>query len=151
MTAASQQRLQAELVELEGRLAQEGERVREIAADTTWHGSNEVIPSLTREMSDLTRRIGAIKLALDHAVIYDPSAVPLDAVAIGTRVCVSEDTQPEEYTIVGHMETDPARGRISTDSPLGRALVGHRVGDTVEVQTPDGSYALRIEAINHAL
>src|SRR5262249_20785222 len=51
MTTATQQRLQAELAELEQRLTQEGERVREIAADTTWHGSNEVIPSLTREMS----------------------------------------------------------------------------------------------------
>jgi transcription elongation factor GreA len=150
MTLATQQRLQAELAELEQRLAQEGERVREIAADTTWHGSNEVIPSLTREMNDLTRRIGAIKLALGHAVIYDPSAVPLDAVAIGTRVRVSEDTQPEEYTIVGHMETDPAHGCISTDSPLGRALIGHRVGDTVQVQTPDGGYALQIEDISHA-
>lgn len=151
MTAATQQRLQAELAELEQRLAQEGERVREIAADTTWHGSNEVIPSLTREMSELTRRIGAIKLALDRAFIYDPSAVPLESVALGTRVRVSEDDVPEEYTIVGRMETDPSQGRISADSPLGRALIGHRVGDTVEVQTPDGGYALRIEAISRAL
>lgn len=147
MTVATQQRLQAELVALEERLEIEGERVREIAADTTWHGSNEIIPTLTREMSDLTRQIAAIKAALKHATVYDPAAAPTETVGIGTRVVVSEDGDRDAYTIVGHTETAPSLGRISPDSPVGRALLGHRVGDVVPVQTPDGGYTLRIEEI----
>lgn len=147
MTLATQQRLQDELEELEERLAQEGERVREIAADTTWHGSNEVIPSLTQEMTALTRRIAAIKTALAHAAIYDPAEAPAETVEVGTRVYVSEDGEHEEFTIVGPAETAPAQGRISLESPVGHALLGHRVGDVVQVQTPGGGYTLVIEAI----
>jgi len=147
MTTATQQRLHAELEELEERLAREGERVREIAADTTWHGSNEVIPSLTQEMTALTRRIAAIKAALAHAVIYDPSGVPVEMVGVGTRVRVSEDGEREEFTIVGHTEAAPGQGRISYESPVGSALMGHRVGDVVHVQTPGGAYSLLIEEI----
>lgn len=151
MTAATSERLLAELAELEERLSREGERVREIAADTTWHGSNEVIPSLTQEMTALTRRIGAIKSALDHAVIYDPALMPADAVALGTRVRVSEDGQPEEYTIVGPAESAPAQGRISFESPVGHALLGHHVGERVEVLTPGGGATLLIEEITPAI
>lgn len=149
MTAETERRLQAELAELEERLAREGERVREIAADTTWHGSNEVIPSLTQEMTALTRRIGAIKAALERAAIYDPARVPVETVGIGTRVSVVEDDggERDEFTIVGATETDPAHGRISADSPVGHALYGHRTGDVVTVQIPDGAYTLRIEKI----
>ena len=150
MTAATQQRLRAELATLEKRLAAEGERVRELAADTTWHGSNEVIPSVTRDMAALTHRIAALKAALAHAVIYDPHSVPTDAVGVGTRVVVSEEGAREEFIIVGPTETAPAEGRISPDSPVGRTLLGHRVGDVVPVQTPGGSYVLRIEEIGPA-
>lgn len=150
MTEATRVRLHAELAELEERLAEQGERVREIAADTTWHGSNEVIPSLTREMTDLTRRIAGIRSALERAAIYDPAAVPVETAGLGTRVRVSEDGEREEYTLVGHAETAPALGHISLDSPVGRALLGHHVGDTVQVQTPGGGYALLIEEIEPA-
>lgn len=150
MMAAMEQRLQAELAALEQRLAQEGERVREIAADTTWHGSNEVIPSLTQEMTSLTRRIVAIKSTLARAAIYDPAEVPIEAVGIGTRVVVSADGAREEFSIVGSAETDPAHGRISPQSPVGRALLGHHAGDVVPVETPGGGYTLRIEQIGRA-
>ena len=148
MTVEKQQRLREELAALEERLAHEGERVREIAADTTWHGSNEVIPSLTQEMTALTRQIAGIKAALAHAVIYDPHAASSETVGMGTHVIVSEDGAREEFIIVGHTETAPAQGRISPDSPVGRALLGHRAGDTVHVQTPDGGYTLRIEEVS---
>jgi transcription elongation factor GreA len=147
MTLATQQRLQAELATLEERLEAEGERVREIAADTTWHGSNEIIPTLTREMSDLTRRIATLKAALEHAAVYDPALVSTETVGLGTRVVVSEDGTRDTYTIVGHTETAPSQGRISPDSPVGHALLGHHVGDVVQVQTPDGGYTLCVEEI----
>lgn len=62
-----------------------------------------------------------------------------DVVTLGSKVTVMEkDGQPEEFNIVGPAESSPDRGRISNESPLGRALLGHRAGDWVAVQTPDG-------------
>ncbi|MEA2670898.1 MAG: transcription elongation factor GreA [Chloroflexota bacterium] len=63
----------------------------------------------------------------------------------GSRVRVRDaDGEEEEYTIVRKGEADPAQGRISTDSPVGRALLGRRGGDEVTVQTPGGVRALTI-------
>lgn len=148
MTVATRERLTAELAALEERLAREGERVREIAADTTWHGSNEVIPSLTQEMTALARQIAAIRVALACAMLYDPAAVATETVGVGTRVRVSEDGASEEYAIVGHAEAAPTQGRISMESPVARALCGHRVGDVVQVSTPGGAFSLRVEEIS---
>lgn len=68
-----------------------------------------------------------------------------DAVGIGTRVTVREDGgPPEEFYIVGPAESDPVAGRISHESPLGRALMGHRPGDVVAVKTPDGISKFKI-------
>ncbi len=61
------------------------------------------------------------------------------AVCLGSRVKVVErGSAPEVYHIVGSAEADPGQGRISDESPLGRSLMGRRVGDTVVVKTPDG-------------
>jgi len=57
---------------------------------------------------------------------------------IGSRVIVQVGTDKEEYELVGAAESDPPKGKISIESPLGRALYGHKAGDTVEVQTPAG-------------
>jgi transcription elongation factor GreA len=69
-------------------------------------------------------------------------------VGIGSRVTVAEeDGEPETYHIVGSVEADPKRGRVSNQSPLGKALLGHRVGDEVIVNIPDGVLRFRITAI----
>jgi transcription elongation GreA/GreB family factor len=63
----------------------------------------------------------------------------------GSRVRVRDaDGEEEEYTLVRTGEGDPAQGRISTESPVGRALLGRRPGDKVEVQTPGGMRVLTI-------
>ena len=70
-------------------------------------------------------------------------------VHLGSRVSVEEvgDGAVEVYRIVGSAEADPAAGRISNASPVGRALIGRRVGETVSVMTPRGSVAYRIVAV----
>ena len=71
-----------------------------------------------------------------------------DTVALGIKVTVVEAGQdPETYQIVGAAEADPTRGRISNESPLGRALMGHRAGEIVEVQAPAGVLAFEISSV----
>lgn len=73
-----------------------------------------------------------------------------DVVTIGARVTLLEEGSDEEetYTVVGAAEANPSEGRISNESPMGRALIGHRVGDRVTVNAPDGKFVVTIKAIN---
>ena len=69
-------------------------------------------------------------------------------VGMGSTVRFAEDGEDEErYRIVGPAEADPKAGRVSYESALGKALIGHRVGDEVEIKTPSGGYSVRITAI----
>jgi transcription elongation factor GreA len=69
-------------------------------------------------------------------------------IGMGSTVRFSEDGQDEEtYRIVGPAEADPKAGRVSYESALGKAMIGHRVGDEVEIKTPNSAYSVRIVAI----
>jgi len=71
-----------------------------------------------------------------------------DAVDLGSTVTIVEEGgEPETYTLVGPAEVNPREGKISHESPMGRALMGRRVGDTAHVKTPAGDYAVKITAI----
>jgi transcription elongation factor GreA len=99
------------------------------------------------EQAFVEGRILTLEEILKNVVIIEEGG-PTDRVSIGSRVTmVEEDGEPETYHIVGSVEADPKRGRISNESPLGRALLGHRVGDEVIVNVPDGVLCFRITAI----
>ena len=89
---------------------------------------------------------------IENAVVVDESKIDKDTVGFGTRVTIidldDEDGEEEEYTIVGTSESDPVNGRLSNESPVGAALVGSHVGDTVVAQTPGGNRRLRIVSID---
>jgi transcription elongation factor GreA len=72
-----------------------------------------------------------------------------DRISLGSRVTVSEDgyDEQETYQIVGRAEADPLAGRISNESPLGRALMGHCRGEQIQVSTPDGVNTFTILAV----
>jgi transcription elongation factor GreA len=92
----------------------------------------------------LEGRIQDIEYLLRNAVIIDgnPST---DVVGIGNRITIQEEGFPAEtYHIVGAKEADPRRGKISNESPIGRAVADHGVGDLIEVETPGGARRLRI-------
>jgi transcription elongation factor GreA len=101
-----------------------------------------------RQQAFLEGRILTLRGMLDNAVIIESNG-PSDTVVLGSRVTVVEDGfEPESYVIVGSAESNPADGRISNESPLGRALMGHRVGARVTFDTPGGPVEvelLRIE------
>ena len=67
---------------------------------------------------------------------------------LGTAVTVSIDGKQETYEIVGATESDPAAGKISSESPMGAALLGHKVGDAVKVKTPLGELSYTIKKIS---
>ena len=91
-----------------------------------------------RQQAFLEGRIMTIEAMLKNAVIIESNG-PSDTVVLGSRVTVVEEgSEPETYTIVGSAEANPGDGRISNESPLGKALMGHRIGDTVAFETPGG-------------
>jgi transcription elongation factor GreA len=100
------------------------------------------------EQAFLEGRIQHIEEMLRNAVMIQEDG-PTDVVALGSRVTVIEEGagEPETFHIVGPAEADPVNGKVSNESPLGRSLLGHGVGDTVTVEAPGGEIAFRITAI----
>lgn len=90
--------------------------------------------------------ITRLKAIIDNAVVVSESEINTDNVSVGTTVkYLNVNTGKEaEYGIVGADEADPLKGLISNESPIGMALLGHKVGDTVEVEIPRGFITLRI-------
>ncbi len=91
-------------------------------------------------------RIRELKVKIHNAQIIDDSQIPGSQVALGRKVVVKENGYDDEesYTIVGSTETDPNNGRISNESPIGKALLGRTAGDVVRVQAPAGEIEFEI-------
>lgn len=93
------------------------------------------------EQGKLYSRIAEYKNLLENAEIVDNTAAS-DTISIGSRVRVldMEANEEEDYQIVGSQEANPSGGRISDESPIGRALMNHRTGDIVTVEAPGGNF-----------
>ena len=87
------------------------------------------------EQMRLEERIDAVSEQLKYAVVVDTDAVDPDEVSIGKFVTVTEvgDDEPETYEIVGSSQSDPFNGKVSNESPIGKALLGHKKGETVKI------------------
>jgi len=91
-------------------------------------------------------RLNQLKKRLSEIAMVDFSKIPHDRVGLGSKVTVLDTKREEEiaYNLVTSEEADAANGKISTTSPIGRALLGKEVGDVVRVQSPGGSKELEI-------
>ena len=91
-------------------------------------------------------RLGQLQKRLSEFSMIDLTKIPRDRVGLGSRVVVLDLTKDEQivYHIVTSEEADAANGRISTGSPIGRALLGKEVGDTVKLQVPGGAREMEI-------
>ena len=99
------------------------------------------------EQGMMEARIKELEAIIKNHVLIQPQTQK-GVVAMGSTVRFSEDGAEEEsYRIVGPAEADPKAGRVSFESALGKALIGHRVGDEVEIKTEHGAYSVRITAI----
>ncbi len=94
-------------------------------------------------------QIAEIENTLLNAVIIKKSNIDVSKVSVGTKVKLYDEEFDEEveYNIVGSDESDPKRGFISNESPVGGALIGHKVGDNVVVHTPNGDVRYKILSI----
>lgn len=96
------------------------------------------------EQAFVEGRIQELEMLLANARVIEENEKS-EVVQVGSKVTIQEGDNPEEsYTIVGPAEASPREGLISNESPLGRALMDHRTGDTVRVDAPGGSFTVRI-------
>ena len=100
------------------------------------------------EQAFVEGRIQELEILLATARVIEDNKKKNDAVQVGSTVTIQEVGYEEEtYTIVGAAEANPRDGKISNESPIGKAILNHRPGDEVQVETPDGSYKIRIVKI----
>lgn len=97
------------------------------------------------EQAFMEGRIKELEVLLAMARVIDEVPPAAETVSVGTTVSIQEEgLDPENYTIVGAAEANPASGRISNESPLGKALLNHKVGDKVQVDAPAGTFVVTI-------
>ena len=103
------------------------------------------------EQGKLYSKIAELKVLIENAEIVDNMDIdaPKDTVTLGSVVKVLDEDFEETYEIVGSQEANPRMGRISDDSPVGRALHGHRAGDVVTVMAPAGAIELKIISVEN--
>lgn len=99
-----------------------------------------------REQSFVESRIQELESVIHNATVVRHDLQPSGTVGVGSKVvAVTSDGDEEHFAVVGHMEANPLEGKISNESPVGRALMGRKVGDKVQIKVPDGviTYTLR--------
>jgi transcription elongation factor GreA len=145
LTASTAAKIKVELVQLEGpeRTAL-AERLRsaismgDLSENADYHKAKE-------DQAFLEGRIQELKTLLRNAIVVEESSGPHEVVEIGARVTFQEDNEePDTYLIVGAKEANPREGKISNESPIGRALMGGRIGEVAVAQTPAGELRLKI-------
>lgn len=146
LTPEGRQKLEEELHYLETeKRAEIGERIK-VAREFGDISENSEYDDAKNEQAILEARIVTIEATLKNAVIIDESGISNEHVHVGSKVKLENITlgREVEYKIVGSNESKPSEGRISDESPVGMALLGHAVGDVVEVETPGGVFGFKI-------
>lgn len=145
LTADGAVKLETELADLKGpqreaiaKRLHDAIQMGDLSENADYHKAKE-------DQAFLEGRIQELDYITRNAVIVEEKAGPKSVVMVGTHVTVQEDDfDPEVFYMVGAKEADPRAGKISNESPFGNALMGHRVGDTVQAETPGGKTKLKI-------
>jgi transcription elongation factor GreA len=145
LTAEGAARLKAELEQLKGPARQEiATRLRhaisqgDLSENADYHKAKE-------DQAFLEGRIQELEYLMKNAIVVEKNSARYETVEIGARVTIQEeDYPPDTYDMVGAKEADPRNGKISNESPIGRALMGRREGETITAITPSGAIYLKI-------
>ncbi len=144
LTPEGADRLREELEYLKGTAREELARRLRAAIEQGDLSENADYTAAKEEQGFLEGRIQELERVLSNVIIIEKDHKAHE-VYVGAHVTIQEDDFPEEtYHLVGPKEADPRNGKISHESPIGQALMGHRVGDTVTAQTPGGQIHLKI-------
>jgi len=145
LTAEGAAKIKAELEQLKGPARNElAKRLRhaisqgDLSENADYHKAKE-------DQAFLEGRIQELEYLLKNAIVVEKASTRYESVDVGARVTIQEeDYPPDTYDIVGAKEADPRNGKISNESPIGRALMGRREGDVIEANTPSGMIYLKI-------
>ena len=147
VSAEGLKRIQTELDELKSVERQKvAERIH-AAMEFGDFTENSELEQAKNDQAFLEGRILTLEQMVKKAVVIDEKTHH-DKVEIGSHVMVEADGTPEQYVIVGSAEAAPAEGRISDESPVGKALMGHRAGETVRLVVPAGAVEMKILAVS---
>ena len=147
LTQTGYEKLKATITELETVKRREvAERIKaarefgDISENSEYDDAKNEQAMLEKQISDLEEKLRGAR------------DIPKDVVSIGSKVKVKyvDDGETDEYEIVGSAEADPANNRLSNESPVGQAVLGHKKGEVVEVAAPSGSIKLQIVSIKAA-
>ena len=149
LTAEGAAKLAAELKDLKGsareaiaRRLRDAIQMGDLSENADYHKAKE-------DQAFLEGRIQELEFLFRNAIVVEQTNGPRDIISIGTHVTVQEEGfDPETYHMVGAKEADPRAGKISHESPIGMALMDHRVGDMIDVETPGGKIRLKILKID---
>lgn len=149
MTQEGKERLEAELEDLKINKRPEVVQRIKIARSYGDLSENSEYEAAKDEQAFVEGQIAKLEKMIRYAEIVDPDAINEDEVSIGKQVTfVSlEDGEEETYAIVGRAEADPLDGKISNESPIAKSLLGKKVGDEVTIETPGGSFSVKINAV----
>lgn len=109
----------------------EAKQMGDLSENAEYHAARE-------EMSWAQSRAKELERILDNSEVIEDVASGAQTVGIGSKIVVKMNQQTREFTIVGGQEADPAIGKISNESPLGKAFLGRAVSEKVEVRVPAG-------------
>ena len=132
-------------------LRQERPRIVDAIEEARSHGDlseNAEYHAAKERQGQVEAQIAEIEDRVSRAQIIDPTSLSGNKIVFGATVTVlDDDDKPQRYQIVGMTEADARQGRISYDSPLGRALIGKQVGEEVEVTVPSGDRFYQVKKI----
>lgn len=145
LTAEGAAKLKEELIRLKGHERDEIAKRLRAAIQMGDLSENADYSKAKEDQSFLEGRIQELEYLIYNAVIVEESNQKRDVVQVGAHVTIQEgDEEAETFHLVGAKEADPRNGKISNESPFGRALIGGKVGDIVEAETPGGKVLLKI-------
>jgi transcription elongation factor GreA len=142
-------KLQEEITTLEHELRLELPReiararaLGDLSENAEYHAAKE-------RQSFVDARLSQVKARLRELSMVDMTKIPRDRVGLGSQVVILDIAKDEEitYNLVTSEEANVAAGRISTSSPIGKGLLGKKVGDTVRIQIPDGSREMEVVSL----
>jgi len=150
LTQEGLEKISKELEELKTKKRHEvAARLKEAIAQGDLSENSEY-DAAKEEQAFIESRIVTLENMLRNAKIISQDKLTKDVVSVGTKVTIQEmpEGDVETYTIVGSAESDPSSGRISNESPIGKELIGKRVGEIVDVPVPSGTLQFKVVKID---